>query len=59
MSLEQLLAYKTEKMDRKPAWVTSDIWDFKNLNSNSPMFNATFNMFMLDGSAAHKHTIRL
>ena len=27
------------------------------LNSNSPTFNATFNMFMLDGSAAHKHTI--
>jgi hypothetical protein len=47
----------TEKRDRKPAWVTSGIWDFKNLNSNSPMFNATFNMFMLDGSAAHKHTI--
>jgi hypothetical protein len=43
--------------DGKPAWVTSGIWDFKNLNSNSPMFNATFNMFMLDGSAAHKHTI--
>ena len=43
--------------DGKPAWVTSGIWDFKSLNSNSPTFNATFNMFMLDGSAAHKHTI--
>jgi hypothetical protein len=43
--------------DGKPAWVTSGIWDFKNLNSNSPMFNTTFNMFMLNGSAAHKHTI--
>src|SRR5919202_1380540 len=43
--------------DGKPAWVTSGIYNFKNLNSNSPMFNATFNMFMLDGSAAHKHTI--
>ena len=43
--------------DGKPAWVTSGVLDFKNLNSNSPMFNATFNMFMLDGSAAHKHTI--
>jgi hypothetical protein len=43
--------------DGKPAWVTSGVLDFKNLNSNSPMFNATFNMFMLNGSAAHKHTI--
>jgi hypothetical protein len=41
----------------KPAWVTSGIVDFKGLSSNSPTFNATFNMFMLDGSAAHKHTI--
>jgi hypothetical protein len=41
----------------KPAWVTSGIADFKGLNSNSPTFNATFNMFMLDGGAAHKHTI--
>lgn len=43
--------------DGKPAWVTSGAWDFKNMNSNSPTFNATFNMFMLNGSAAHKHTI--
>jgi hypothetical protein len=42
--------------DGKPAWVTSGVWDF-NINSNSPMFNATFQMFMLNGSAAHKHTI--
>ena len=43
--------------DGKPAWVTSGAWDFKNVNSSSPMFNATFDMFMLNGSAAHKHTI--
>lgn len=43
--------------DGKPEWVTSGIVDFKSLNSNAPMFNATFNMFMLNGSAAHKHTI--
>ena len=43
--------------DGKPEWVTSGVLDFKSLNSNSPTFNATFNMFMLDGSAAHKHTI--
>ena len=43
--------------DGKPEWVTSGIWDFKGLTSNSPMFNATFNMFILNGSAAHKHTI--
>jgi hypothetical protein len=44
--------------DGRPAWVISGIWDFKSLNSNSPMFNATFYMFMLNGSANHKHTIR-
>ena len=43
--------------DGKPEWVTSGAWDFKNMNSNSPTFNATFDMFMLNGSAAHKHTI--
>ena len=43
--------------DGKPAWVTSGVLDFKSLNSNSPTFNATFNMFMLNGSAAHKHNI--
>jgi uncharacterized membrane protein len=43
--------------DGKPGWVTSGVWDFKNVNSSSPMFNATFNMFKLDGSAPHKHTI--
>jgi hypothetical protein len=43
-----------EKME-KPAWVTSGIWDFNNINSNSPVFNATFNMFILNGTAAHKH----
>lgn len=43
--------------DGKPEWVTSGIVDFKSLNSNSPTFNSTFNMFMLNGSAAHKHTI--
>lgn len=37
--------------------MTSGVWDFNNINSNSPRFNATFQMFMLNGSAAHKHTI--
>lgn len=36
--------------DGKPAWVTSGIWDFTNMQSNSPIFNATFQMFMLNGS---------
>jgi hypothetical protein len=41
----------------KPAWIVSGAWDFKNVNSSSPAFNATFNMVMLNGSAPHKHTI--
>ncbi|MGB7952742.1 MAG: hypothetical protein WCF23_02080 [Candidatus Nitrosopolaris sp.] len=43
--------------DGKPAWIVSGAWDFKNVNSTSPTFNATFNMVMLNGSAPHKHTI--
>ena len=41
----------------KPAWIVSGAWDFKNINSTSPTFNATFNMVMLNGSAPHKHNI--
>ena len=43
--------------DGKPAWIVSGAWDFKNVNSTSPTFNATFNMVMLNGSAPHKHAI--
>ena len=28
-------------------------WDFKNMNTNSPTFNSTFNMAMLNGSEPH------
>jgi hypothetical protein len=41
----------------KPAWIVSGEYDFKNLNTNSPTFDAKFYMFMLNGSAAHKHNI--
>ncbi|MFZ0894239.1 MAG: hypothetical protein WAZ77_07030 [Candidatus Nitrosopolaris sp.] len=43
--------------DGKPAWIVSGAWDFKNVNSTSPTFNATLNMVMLNGSAPHKHSI--
>ena len=41
----------------KPAWVVAGAWDFKNINSTSPKFNATLNMVMLNGTAPHKHNI--
>ncbi|MFZ0222947.1 MAG: hypothetical protein WAM42_14785 [Candidatus Nitrosopolaris sp.] len=40
-----------------PEWIVSGAWDFKNIKSSSPTFNATFNMVMLNGSAPHKHAI--
>jgi len=43
--------------DGKPEWIVSGGWEFKNINSSSPAFNATFNMVMLNGTAPHKHTI--
>ena len=42
----------------KPAWILSGVWDFKNMNTNSPTFNSTFNMAMLNGSEPHMHTIK-
>jgi hypothetical protein len=49
--------------DGRPAWVTSGIWqiDWKwqlDRVDHKPKFNATFDMFMLNGSAAHMHTIK-
>jgi hypothetical protein len=43
--------------DGKPAWKVSGTWNFINLKSNSPTFNASFDMMKLDGSSKHKHTI--
>jgi len=42
----------------KPTWILSGAWDFKNMNTNSPTFNSTFNMAMLNGSESHTHTIK-
>ena len=42
----------------KPTWILSGAWDFKSMNTNSPTFNSTFNMAMLNGSEPHMHTIK-
>lgn len=42
----------------KPEWIVSGGWDFRNLNTNSPAFNSTFHMVMLNGSEPHMHTIK-
>jgi hypothetical protein len=41
----------------EPEWILSGGWHFRNINSSSPAFTATFNMVMLNGSAPHKHSI--
>ena len=43
--------------DGKPEWKVSGTWKFTNLSSNSPTFNASFDMMKLDGSSKHQHTI--
>ena len=43
--------------DGKPAWKVSGTWKLTNLKSNTPTFNASFDMMKLDGSSKHKHTI--
>ena len=40
----------------KPEWILSGGWEFRNINSSSPAFTATFNMVMLNGSAPHNHS---
>lgn len=42
----------------KPTWILSGAWDLKSMNTNSPTFNSTFNMAMLNGSEPHIHTIK-
>jgi hypothetical protein len=43
--------------DSKPEWKVSGTWNLANLRSNTPTFNASFDMMKLDGSSKHKHTI--
>jgi hypothetical protein len=40
-----------------PAWVLGGVYKFSNINSSSPVFNATFYMAKLDGTAEHTHSI--
>ncbi|HSF51813.1 MAG TPA: hypothetical protein VLA74_13720 [Nitrososphaeraceae archaeon] len=40
-----------------PTWIIHGIYRMDEMNSTSPMFNATFYMMKLNGSAAHIHTI--
>lgn len=42
----------------KPAWILSGGWELRNTNTNSPVFNSTFHMVMLNGSESHMHTIK-
>ena len=40
-----------------PTWIIHGIYRMDKMNSTSPMFNATFYMMKLNGSATHTHTI--
>jgi hypothetical protein len=40
-----------------PAWIVSGVFGMDNLNSTSPILNATFYMMKTDGTAPHTHTI--
>jgi hypothetical protein len=49
------VSYKYPEL--KVLWILSGAWEFKNINSSSPAFNATFNMVMFNGTSPHMHTI--
>ena len=62
--LEQYLVYKM--MSGNPAWVVSGHWkanllsnqsNVSSQSSSGPTFNASVEMIMLNGTAAHTHTI--
>src|SRR5437763_558415 len=40
-----------------PTWIIHGVYRMDKMNSTSPMFNATFYMMKLNGSATHTHTI--
>ena len=40
-----------------PTWIISGVFRMDNLNSTSPILNATFYMMKTDGTASHTHTI--
>ena len=41
----------------RPAWIVHGVYRMDKMNSTTPMFNATFYMMKLNGSATHTHTI--
>src|SRR5262249_10030340 len=41
----------------RPAWIVHGVYRMEKMNSTSPIFNATFYMMKLNGSATHTHTI--
>lgn len=41
----------------EPAWILGGVYKFTDLNSSSPILNATFYMTQLDGIAEHTHSI--
>jgi hypothetical protein len=47
----------SKRPELKVLWILSGAWEFKNINSSSPAFNATFNMVMFNGTSPHMHTI--
>ena len=49
------VSYKYPKL--KAPWILSGTSEFKNINSSSPAFNATFNMVMFNGTSPHMHTL--
>lgn len=49
------VSYKYPEL--KVPWILSGAWEFKNINSSSPAFNATFKMVMFNGTSPHMHTI--
>jgi hypothetical protein len=40
-----------------PTWIVSGVFRMDNLNTTSPILNATFYMMKTDGTASHTHTI--
>jgi hypothetical protein len=52
-----LTSLQNDATTGKTNWIIGGVYKMNNINTANPMFNATFYMMKIDGSAPHKHTV--
>jgi hypothetical protein len=52
-----LASIQNDASTLKPSWIVYGVFRMDNANATSPVFNATFYMIKINGTASHQHTI--